>query len=125
VYAYNPNFVLDAGYVAKPGTVAGSIAAANGQVCAWVNETSGDELVVAITAVSPAAFAAAQSAASGGTPIDTDGNKGYFAVKDGIGSAQIFMGSIWLTVSSVEFATADDAAALYPVVVHNQRGAGG
>ena len=125
LYAYNPNYVVDPTYAPKTGTVAAAVKAQLGQTCGWINETSGDILEVAIAAPTAAALAAAKSAASGGTPISADGEHGYFAVTDGIGSAQIFMGGLWLIVSSPQFFSPDDANAIFPVVVHNQMTAGG
>jgi hypothetical protein len=125
LYAYNPNYVVDPNYAPKPGTVASAVKAQLGQTCGWINESSGDILEVAVAAPTASALAAAKTAAAGGTPISAYGEQGYFAVKDGIGSAQIFMGSLWLIVSSPEFATTDDVNAIFPVVVHNQMTAGG
>jgi hypothetical protein len=125
LYAYNPNYVVDPNYAPKPGTVASAVKAQLGQTCGWINESSGDILEVAVAAPIPSALTAAKTAAAGGTPISAYGEQGYFAVKGGIGSAQIFMGSLWLIVSSPEFVTTDDANAIFPVVVHNQMTAGG
>jgi hypothetical protein len=125
VYAYNPNYVPDSGYTPKPGTVTASIQAALGQTCGWINETSSVELEVAVAAPGATGFAAAKSAASGGTPISANGEQGYFAVQNGIGSAQFFIGTLWLDVSSQDFTVAADATPVYSVVVHNQLSAGG
>ena len=125
LYAYNPNFVVDPTYSPKSGTVASAVKAQSGQTCGWINESSGDILEVGVAAPTPSALAAARAAAATGAPIAAYGEQGYFGVKAGIGSAQIFMGSLWLIVSSPEFATADDADAIFPVVVHNQMTAGG
>jgi hypothetical protein len=125
VYAYNPNFVADSAYAAQRGTIPGAIAADSGQTCGWVNETSGDKIEVAVATPLAPALAAAKSAASSGKPISAAGQQGYFAVKDGVGSAQFFIGSLWLDISSVDFATAGDAEAIYPTVVQNQLSAGG
>jgi hypothetical protein len=125
VYAYNPNFVRDVTYKPKPGSVPAAIASELGQTCGWVNETSGDEIEVAVTYLPVAKWNAAKTAASGGTPIDAAGSDGYFSVTDGVGSAQLFYGTVWLDVSSVDFEAPVDASALYPIVVQNQRGLGG
>jgi hypothetical protein len=125
VYAYNPNFVADTGYSPKSGTVAAQVAANSGQICGWLDETSGSVIVVAIATPLSANLAAAKTAASGGTPISAGGEKGFFGVSNGIGSAQFFFGSFWLVVSSPDFATASDASAIYPTVVQNQLSAGG
>jgi hypothetical protein len=125
VYAYNANYVRDTAYTPKAGSVAAAIAAADGQTCAWLNETSGSQLEVAIATPYASQLTAAKAAASGGTPIVEGGEHGYFAVTNGIGSAQFFFGSIWLDVSSADFVTANDAAAVYPTVVENQLHAGG
>ena len=125
LYAYNPNYVVDPNYAPKPGSIAAAVKAQLGQTCGWIDESSGDILEVAVAAPTASAFATAKSAASGGTPISAYGEQGYFGVQDGIGSAQIFMGRLWLTVSSPGFSTPDDANAILPVVVHNQMTAGG
>jgi hypothetical protein len=125
LYAYNPNYVVDPNYAPKLGTFASAVKGQLGQTCGWINESSGDILEVAVAAPTPSALASAKTAAAGGAPISAYGEQGYFAVKDGIGSAQIFMGRLWLVVSSPEFATVDDANAIFPVVVHNQMTAGG
>lgn len=125
VYDYNPNYVADPAYSPKPGSIPAAIAAHRGQTCGWINETSRTEIEIAITSLTPDQWTAAGAAAAGGTPISAAGEHGYFAVKNGLGSAQFFFGSIWLDVSSTDFATAADAQALYPIVVQNQLHAGG
>ena len=125
VYAYNPNYVADPAFKPKRGSVSAAIATNSGQTCGWVNETSGSELEVAVATPTPSALAAAKSAASSGTPISTAGENGFFAVKNGVGTAQFFFGSLWLTVSSSDFTAVADAEAVYPTVVHNQLNAGG
>jgi hypothetical protein len=125
LYAYNPNFVVDPSYTPKAGTLAAAVKAQLGQTCGWINESSGEVLEVAVAAPTPSNLAAAKAAASSGAAISAYGERGYFGVKGGIGSAQIFMGSLWLVVSSPDFVSASDADAVYPVVVKNQMTAGG
>ena len=125
VYAYNPNFVRETAYGPKAGSVLAAIAAVDGQTCGWLNESSGSSIEVGLAIPTTAQWTAAKAAASTGTPLDQAGNDGFFAVKDGVGSAQFFFGSIWLDVSSGDFTTADDAAAVYPTVLQNQLHAGG
>lgn len=125
VYAYNPNFVRDTAYSPKPGSVPAALAAVDGQTCGWLDETSGSEIEVALAIPTTAEWTAAKSAASGGAPINEAGEHGYFAVKDGVGSAQFFFGSIWLDVSSADFTSVDDASAIFRTVVENQLHAGG
>ena len=125
VYAYNPNYVVDSAFRPRPGSISAAIAANSGQTCAWINETSGSEIEIAVATPTPSALAAGKSAASSGTPISADGEDGFFAVENGVGSAQFFFGSLWLTVSSTDFTVVADAEALYPTVVQNQLNAGG
>jgi hypothetical protein len=125
LYAYNPNYVVDPNYAPKPDTVASAVKAQSGQTCGWIDESSGDILEVAVAEPTTSALAAAKASAATGAPISAYGEQGYFGVKAGIGSAQFFMGRLWLTVSSPEFATPDDANSIFPVVVHNQMTAGG
>jgi hypothetical protein len=125
LYAYNPNFVTDSGYAPKAGTIAAAIRAALGQNCGWVNETSKVELEVGVATPGSRGLAAARSAASGGSAISSNGEPGFFAVQNGIGSAQFFIGTLWLDVSSADFTVPQDAQPVYAVVVHNQMTAGG
>ena len=81
-------------------------------------------LEVAIATPLPSDLSAAKAAAAGGSPITSGGESGYFAVHNGVGSAQFFFGSLWLDVSSADFTTAADAQAIYPTVVANQQKAG-
>jgi hypothetical protein len=117
--------VPDSGYTPKAGTIAASIKAALGQNCGWVNETSKVELEVGVATPGATGLAAARAAASGGTPISSNGEPGYFAVQNGVGSAQFFIGTLWLDVSSADFTVPGDAQPVYSVVVHNQMTAGG
>jgi hypothetical protein len=125
VYAYNPNFVRETAYVPKAGSVPAAIAAVDGQTCGWVDETSGSSIEVGVATPYTARWTAAKAAASSGTPLDEAGYHGFFAVKDGVGSAQFFFGSIWLDVSSADFAVANDASPVYSIVLQNQLHAGG
>jgi hypothetical protein len=125
VYAYNPNFVADSAYKPKAGEIPATIAANNGQTCGWLDETSGSVLEVAVATPLPSELATAKAAAAGGAPITSGGESGYFAVHNGVGSAQFFFGSLWLDISSADFAAAADAQAIYPTVVANQQKAGG
>jgi hypothetical protein len=125
VYAFNPNFVADPSYKPKAGSIPAKIAANGGQTCGWLNESSGSLLEVAIATPTATALNAAKTAASGGTPIDANGKPGYFAVVNGVGSAQFFFGSFWLDVASGDFTAVADAQSVYPTVVQNQVTAGG
>ena len=125
VYAYNPNYVVDSAFTPKPGSVSAAIATNSGQTCGWINETSGSVIEVAVATPTPSALAAAKSAASTGTPISTAGEHGFFAIRNGVGSAQFFFGSLWLAVSSTDFIAVADAEALYPTIVQNQLNARG
>jgi hypothetical protein len=125
LYAYNPNYVVDPGYAPKAGTLTSAVKAQQGQTCGWIDESSAGILEVAVAAPPPAALASAKAAASGGTAISAYGEQGFFTIKAGVGSAQIFMGSLWLVVSSPDFASSADAESIYPIVVHNQMTAGG
>jgi hypothetical protein len=125
VYAYNPNYVVDPRYSPKAGSVSADVAADAGQTCGWINETSGTEIEIAVATPLPSDLAQAKSTASTGAPISAAGKHGFFTVKHGVGSAQFFFGSLWLVVSSDDFATDADAAAVYPTVVQNQLAAGG
>ncbi|MDQ1548184.1 MAG: hypothetical protein QOH69_3088 [Actinomycetota bacterium] len=125
VYDYNPNYVADPSFAPKSGSVSAAIAANAGQTCGWVNETSKSEIEIAVATPLLSALTAAKAAASTGVPISSAGEHGYFTVKNGVGSAQFFFGSLWLSVSSADFTTATDAQGVYPTVIQNQLNAGG
>jgi hypothetical protein len=127
IYDFNPNFVSDDGsYSPKSGSLAASMKAAAGVACGWVNETSADEIEISIELPTAAALAAAKAAAAKGTPAPASGAEvAYFSESGGVGTTQLFQGSYWIAVASVDFVAPTDAQSISSNVVTNLRTAGG
>jgi hypothetical protein len=119
VYAYNPNFVPDSNYSPAGASDAAKAVAGQGVACGWVNETSGSELMVAMSEPSPATLAAAKRSAATGAPVSGDGATGYFSVRGGVGEAQLFTGSFWVVIASADFGVAGDVTPLIQPVIGN------
>jgi hypothetical protein len=119
VYAYNPNFVPDTKYSAAASPDAAKAVANRGVACGWVNETSGSELMVAMSEPSPATLAAAKRSAASGAPVSGGGATGYFSVRGGVGEAQLFTGSFWVVIASADFGVAGDVTPLIQPVIGN------
>ena len=108
------------------GTLGAAMVEQGGRPCGWGAESAASlEAVVAIP--TPAGLAAAKKAASSTGQVTDAGQSdaAYFEVTNGVGRAQIFMGSYWIEVASPAFTTADQAESVYSLVIHDLRSAGG
>ena len=112
-------------YLPASGSLGASMVAQGGQSCGWSGDGSSLEVVVAIPFA--AGLRAARAAAtSTGQPSDAlQADSVFFEVSDGVGRAQIFMGSEWFEVASPAFATPDEAESVYALVISDLRSAGG
>jgi hypothetical protein len=114
------------GYVPAAGTLGAAMVAQGGQACGW---QSGSAWALEVVAALPSdtGLASAEKAASHGEKAPAPlARAAYFTVgDDGIGRAQIFMGSYWIEVASPAFTTADEAEAIYYQVIRTFRSAGG
>jgi len=111
MYAFNPNFLLLNNFTPEADSAAATALAAKGVACRWENSTSGVAIDVSVAKPSPAKRDALKSSA--GTATDEFfGFDGYFAVAGQTGTAQLFSGDYWATLSSKAFFEAGDAAEL-------------
>jgi hypothetical protein len=108
VYDYNPNYVEVASYKPSAGTPGAQVAADQGQVCGWLNETSGVKLEVAIAHPASSELSTLRSGATGSTVQLGGGGIGYFEVAGGVGRIQIFSGAYWIVISSADIAAEGD-----------------
>lgn len=113
------------GYTPAAGTLGATMVAQGAQPCGWgTGPTASVEVVVAIPTAK--GLTAAKAAASTGQVAPSlRGDTVYFQVTDGVGRAQIFIGSYWIEVASATFTTAEEAEAVYDVVIRDLRSAGG
>lgn len=114
MYDYNPNFGLSESYKPEAGTDAADIAAVNGLVCGWINQTSGEVVEVAVANLSDEKLTELKNGfvtSSNSVPTYGDPTKieGYFEVAEGTGQAQAFAGPYWISSSSASFYEPGDA----------------
>lgn len=122
VYAFNPNFGTAPDYKPEAGSVAETAVKYDGVACGWLNQTSGE--VIAVSVAQPSETRLTQlkdKAISESTPVPTYGTPpaidGFFKSAAGMGTAQVFSGAYWVTLSSVAFFEPGDAQELVAAVV--------
>jgi hypothetical protein len=108
MYDFNPNFTLQSDFSPASGTPANTAAADRGTACAWVNNTSGETVVIAVARPGSLELASIRSAASGGTSVSGYGDAAYYSGT----RFDVFRGNYWFVASSNYFASANDASAL-------------
>ncbi|MGV8851041.1 MAG: arginyl-tRNA synthetase [Rhodoglobus sp.] len=108
MYDFNPNFLLLNSFTPAANSPAAAALASKGVACRWENSTSGITIDVSVAKPSPSKLDTFKSQA--GSPAN--GFDGYFSVANGTGTAQVFSGSYWATLSSQAFFEAADAADL-------------
>lgn len=122
LYAYNPNFGANPGYVPKDGTLEKKIADWQGVACSWLNQTSGETIQIAIAQPPASQLDALKNAAiTDAQPVPTYGAppiEGYFKTGDS-GQVQIFRGGYWIVAESTAFFEPGDAAPLMENVLGN------
>jgi hypothetical protein len=114
MYAINPNFGLSESFVPEKRSDAAEIVAADGLACNWVNQTSGESVVVAVANFTDDAkltelkngFVTSSKAVPtyGKPPVE-----GYFQMNGAVGEAQVFSGPYWLSAVSTSFLEPGDA----------------
>ncbi len=113
MYDFNPNFLLLSSFTPPAESAAEAAIAAQGVACRWENSTSG--VVIDVSVAQPAPSRIDSLRADAGAAAS--GFDGYFAVADGTGTAQVFTGAYWATLSSPAFFAASDASDLVAEVV--------
>lgn len=118
IYDYNPNFSLKAGYAPAPGSLAASVAAQHGVACAWVNQTSGELIEVAVANL-PSAHSTRlkNDLVMSSKSVPTYNVEGYFRVNGSSGEAQAFADPYWIVAVSPTFFEPGDAAPIVAAAV--------
>ncbi|MGO4689253.1 iron ABC transporter ATP-binding protein [Glaciibacter sp. 2TAF33] len=122
VYAFNPNFGTAPAYKPEGGSVAETAVKYDGVACGWSNQTSGEVIAVSVaqpsetrlTQLKDKAIAQSSPVPTYGTPPAIDG---FFSATSGTGTAQVFSGAYWVTLSSVAFFEPGDVQQLAAAVV--------
>jgi hypothetical protein len=114
MYDYNPNYSLNEGYTPAAGTEAADIVALDGVACAWVNQTSGALIEIAVAELSDDALTELENRlVTESNSVPTYTVEGYFQMAGTSGQADAFPGSYWISAVSTDFYEPGDAA---PVV---------
>ncbi|QAV69125.1 arginyl-tRNA synthetase [Salinibacterium sp. UTAS2018] len=108
MYDFNPNFLLLGSFTPDSGTTAAAALSAKGVACRWQNGTNSTSIDVSVAQPTSSKLATFKSNAGS----SADAFSGYFSITDRIGTAQIFVGPYWATLSSREFTSADEASNL-------------
>lgn len=112
IYDYNSNVSLLGAYSPAGGSLAGEAVAQQGIACQLVNQTSGETIDIGVVRFTDAGYAAKLAAVSASSS-SADAFDGFF---DG-GVAQAFPAPYWVTMTSVSFTEAGDAAGLIDAAV--------
>lgn len=126
MYEFNPNFGTAPGYEPDSTTIA-AVAEAEGTVCGWSNQTSGELVELGVATLPPNAFSAqvgraavdSNAVPTYGTPPEVEG---FFTQSAGVGQAQVFTGDHWIVLESVDFLEPGDAEELVSAVRANLAG---
>jgi len=123
LYAFNPNYGADPGYAPKDGSLEKKIADWKGVACAWLNQTSGDVIEVAVAKPPASELEGLKNAAiTNAKPVPTYGVpptvEGYFEPGTA-GQVQVFRGGYWIVAESPAFFEPGDAAPLMEPVLGN------
>ena len=123
MYDYNPNFTLKADYTPAAGTPAAEVVRQKGLACAWVNQTSGDLIEVAVAHL-PADHSTRlkNDLVTTSNSVPTYDVEGYFQVVGSAGQAQAFPDPYWLIATSTSFFEPGDAQ---PIVAAAIKGLAG
>jgi hypothetical protein len=112
MYAYSPAFAL-VDEAPESGSLAARALEYQGTACTWVNESSGETIVVSVAQLSDTAIAELRGELEAtNTPVTVFGVDGYFDTVAGAGEAQVLSGPYWLTATSPVFLEAADVQAL-------------
>jgi hypothetical protein len=114
MYDYNPNFGLSESYKPAAGTEAADIVGVAGLACAWINQTSGETVEVAVANLPAEKLTELKNefvTSSNSVPTYGDPTKveGYFELAEGVGQAQAFAGPYWISAASASFFEPGDA----------------
>jgi hypothetical protein len=115
-YAFNPNVSFAEESAPKEGSKGSEIAAMGGLTCQWVNNSSNSAIDVAVAKLSEDQLTELKNLAlAESTMVPTYAEppvEGFFTVVENEGEAQVFTGSYWVTLRSVDFFEPGDAEQL-------------
>ncbi len=118
MYDYNPNFGLEAGYSPATGSRAAEIVKQNGLACAWVNQSSGDRIEVAVAELpEPHSTRLKNELITTSNSVPTYEVEGYFAIEGSVGVAEAFPDPFWVVASSTVFLEPGDVSPLMAAAV--------
>lgn len=122
MYDFNPNFGLQSDFTPKAGTTAATALAKKGVACSWLNQTSRDTIELSVANLPPAEIDALKAKLNkSNSPVSAFAAPGYFTAADGIGLAQAFDGTFWVTARSSFFVEAGDAAQIMDAALGSLR----
>jgi hypothetical protein len=119
MYDFNPNFSLLGSWTPGAGSHAAAAAEADGTVCRWQNDTSGEVIDVSVASFDAASLdELANDAYTDSTMVPTyGGDEAYFSVTGDVGEAIVFQDSYWVVVSSTYFLEPGDAEPIVAAVL--------
>jgi len=106
VFDYNQNFAEEESFSPAAGTLAADAVAIDGIACAWVNQTSGETITVAVANPSSDELET-RKAAAGRAASEFDG---FYTEGADSGEAQAFTGPYWIIVNFGFFAEEGELA---------------
>lgn len=126
MYAFNPNFGEAPGYAPESDAVT-VVGDAQGTVCGWSNQTSGELIELGVATLPENAYAAqvgraavdSNAVPTYGTPPEVEG---FFSQSGGVGQAQVFADGYWIVLESTAFFEPGDAEQLVSAVRGNLAG---
>ena len=110
IYDFNPNLALSASYTPAAGSEAATIVEAKGLACAWINQTSGEIVEVAVADLpSDKLTDLKNNFVMTSNPVPTYKVEGYFTIDGSVGRAEAFNGPYWISATSDAFLEPGDA----------------
>jgi len=118
MYDYNPNYSLKSNYTPAPGSLAARVAQQRGVACAWVNQTSGELIELAVANL-PADHSTRlkNDLVTSSKSVPTYNVEGYFTVNSGVGEAQAFADPYWIVSTSKAYFEPGDAAPIMAAAI--------
>lgn len=122
MYDYNPNFSLKSGYTPAAGSLPAQVTAQKGLACAWVNQTSGALIEVAVANLPAAHLTQLKNAlVTTSNSVPTYEVEGYFKVNGANGEAQAFFDPYWIVATSPVFFEPGDAQPIVAAAIAGLR----
>jgi len=109
VYDFNPNYGLIAGFSPIAGSPQAQAVRDGGVACEWMNQTSGDTIVLGVSSPGETVLAELTKSAASGTPVAGIGEAAYFSTEGGAGRMDAFGATYWVVATSVAFSAPGDA----------------